>query len=61
MFFLFTKYEKSSVMWADMCTKPFLDKIIIPITKCMTEFIFYINSDTDRTRKCFDLLLYIFR
>ena len=40
------KYENSSVILADMCTKPRLGTILIRITKFMTEFIFYPNSDT---------------
>ena len=44
--FLITEYEKSSVMPADMCTKPCLGPITIRNTKCMTGFRFYPSSDT---------------
>ena len=40
------KYEKSSVMPADICTKPCSGPIIIRSTKCMTGFIFYPTSET---------------
>ena len=35
------KYEKSSVMPADMCKKPCSGPIIIQSTKCMTGLRFY--------------------
>ena len=41
------KYEKSSVMPADMCTKPCLGPIISRSTKCMIGFIFYPTSETE--------------
>ena len=41
------KYGKSSVMPADMCTKPCSGPIISWSTKWMTGFIFYITSDTE--------------
>ena len=40
------KYEKSSVMPSDMCTKPFSGPIISHSNKCMTGFIFYPTRDT---------------
>ena len=40
------KYEKSSVILADMCTKPCSGIIIIRSTKWMTRFRFYPTSDT---------------
>ena len=40
------KYEKSSVMPADICTKPCSGPIIIRSTKCMTGFRFYPTSET---------------
>ena len=40
------KYEKSSVMLADMCTKPCSGTIITRSTKCMTGFRLYPTSDT---------------
>ena len=40
------KYEKSSVMPADMCTKPCSGPIIIWSTKWMTGFRFYPTSET---------------
>ena len=40
------KYEKSSVMPADMCTKPRPGSIISRGTKLMTEFRFYPTSDS---------------
>ena len=42
-----TKYEKSSVMPADMCTKPCSGPIISRSTKWMTGFIFYPTSETE--------------
>ena len=41
------KYEKSSVMPADMCTKLCSGPIISKINKGMTWFIFYPTSDTE--------------
>ena len=41
------KYEKSSVMPADMCTKPFSGPIISRSTKWMTGFRFYPTSETE--------------
>ena len=41
------KYEKSSVMSEDMCTKPFSGPIISWSTKYMTGFIFIPTSDTE--------------
>ena len=41
------KYEKSSVMPADMCKKPCSGPIIIRSTKWMTGFIFYPTSETE--------------
>ena len=41
------KYEKSSVMPEDMCTKPCSGPIIIQITKWMTGFRFYTTMDTE--------------
>ena len=41
------KYEKSSVIPADMCTKPCPGPIISRSTKWMTGFIFYPTSDTE--------------
>ena len=40
------KYDNSSVMPTDMCTKPCSGPIISWITKWMTGFRFYKNSDT---------------
>ena len=40
------KYEKSSVMPADMCTKLCSGPIIRWVTKWMTGFVFYPTSDT---------------
>ena len=40
------KYEKSSVISADMCTKPYSGPIISQSTNCMTGFRFYPTSDT---------------
>ena len=40
------KYEKSSVITADMCTKPCSGPVIIRSTKCMTGFRFYPTSET---------------
>ena len=42
------KYEKSSVMLADMCTKPCSGTIIIRSTKCMTGFRLYPAIETER-------------
>ena len=41
------KYENSSVMPADMCTKPCSGPIIIRITKWITGFRFYPTSKTE--------------
>ena len=41
-----SKYENSSVISEDMCTKPCPGPIISWSTKLMTEFIFYPTSDT---------------
>ena len=41
------KYEKSSVMPADMCTKPCSGPIISRSTKWMTGFRLYPNSETE--------------
>ena len=41
------KYEKSTVIPADMCTKPCPGPIISRSTKWMTGFIFYPTSDTE--------------
>ena len=41
------KYEKSSVMPEDMCTKPCSCPIISRSTKWMTGFIFYPTSETE--------------
>ena len=41
------KYEKSSVMPADMCTKPYSGPIISRSTKYMTAFRFYPTTDTE--------------
>ena len=41
------KYENSSVVPADMCTKPCSGPIIIRSTKWMTGFIFYPTSETE--------------
>ena len=41
------KYEKSSVMPADMCTKPCSGSIISCSTKWMTRFRFYPTSETE--------------
>ena len=38
---IITKYDNSSVMPADMCTKPCSGPIIIRSTECITEFRFY--------------------
>ena len=43
---LLPKYEESSVMPADMCTKPCLGTIISRINKWMTGFILYPTSET---------------
>ena len=40
------KYEKSSVMPADMCNKPYSGPIISRSTKLMTGFILYPTSET---------------
>ena len=40
------KYEKSSVMPEDMCTKPCSGPIISWSTKCMTGLRLYTTSDT---------------
>ena len=40
------KYEKSSVMPTDMCTKPCLDPIISQSTKWMIGLGLYPNSET---------------
>ena len=45
---LIPKYEKSSVIPADMCTKPFPGPIISWGTKCMTVFRFYTTSDIEQ-------------
>ena len=42
-----TKYKKSSVVSADMCTKPCSGPIISCSTKCMTGFRFYPTSETE--------------
>ena len=42
------KHEKSSVMTADMCTKPCSGHIIIRSTKCMTGFRLYPAIETER-------------
>ena len=44
----FPKYEKSSVIPADMCNKPCLGPIIIWSTKWMTRFRFYPSSYTEQ-------------
>ena len=41
------KYHKSSVILADMCTKPFSGPIISRITKCINRFILYPTSDAE--------------
>ena len=41
------KYEKSSVMTADMCTKPCLDPIIIQISKWMNGFVLNTTRDIE--------------
>ena len=41
------KYEKSSVMPADMCTKPCSDPIISQSNKWINGFILYTTSDTE--------------
>ena len=41
------KYEKSSVMPADVCTKSCSGPIIIRSTKCMTGLRFYPTSETE--------------
>ena len=41
------KYEKYSVMPADMCTKPCSGLIISRSTKCMAGFRLYPTSDTE--------------
>ena len=41
------KYENSSVMQADMYTKPWSGPIIVRSTKWMTGFISYPNSETE--------------
>ena len=40
------KYEKSSVITEDICTKPYSGPIISWINKCMTGFRIYSTSDT---------------
>ena len=45
---LLPKYDKSSVMPADMCTKPCSGPIISRSTKWMTGFRFYPTSETER-------------
>ena len=42
------KYEKSSVMPADMCTKPCSGPIISRSTEWMTGLIFYPTSETEQ-------------
>ena len=42
-----TKYENSSVIPEDMCTKPCAGPIISRITKWMTGFLLYPTSDTE--------------
>ena len=42
------KYENSSVMPADMCTKPCSGPIISRITKWMTGLRFYPTSETEQ-------------
>ena len=44
----FPKYEKSSFMPSDMCTKPFSGPIISWSTKWMNGFRFYPNSETEK-------------
>ena len=44
--FFVIKYEKSSVITEDMCTKPCSEPIISLINKWITGFIFYSTSDT---------------
>ena len=41
------KYENSSVMPADMCTKPCPGPIISRVNKWMTGFRFYPTSETE--------------
>ena len=41
------KYENSSVMPADMCTKPYSGTLISLSTKWMTVFRFYPDSETE--------------
>ena len=41
------KYDKSSVMPADMCTKPCSGPLIRRSTKWMTGFRFYLSSETE--------------
>ena len=41
------KYENSSVITEDMCTKPCSGTIISRSTKCMTGLRFYPTSDTE--------------
>ena len=41
------KYEKSSVMPTDMCTKPCSGPIIVRSNKWMTGFRLYTTSDTE--------------
>ena len=43
----FPKYENSSVIPEDICTKPFSDPIISRSTKCMTGIILYTSSDIE--------------
>ena len=43
---LVPKYEKSSVIMIDICTKPCSGRIISRSTKWMTGFRFYPTSDT---------------
>ena len=44
--YLFPKYEKSSNIMADICTRPCLDPTISVINRCMTEFCFHLSRDT---------------
>ena len=44
------KYDKSSVIPSDMCTKTCSGPIIIRITKYMTVFRFYQTSETEHYR-----------
>ena len=45
--FFVPKYEKSSVVPVDMCTKPFSGPIISRSNKWMTGFRFYSTNDTE--------------